>query len=159
MAYERPMPRLPLRKTAIALAVVAGIMIGIGVYTFHYAEGWSYFSSDPRACVNCHIMRDEYESWAKSGHHAAAVCVDCHLPHATIPKLISKAQNGWNHSKAFTLQNFQEPIQITPRNARILQDNCVRCHQDLVHDMLAGQTQERGMVRCVHCHRSVGHGK
>ena len=34
-----------------------------------------------------------------------------------LPKLIAKAENGCNHSKAFTLQNFHEPIMITPRNA------------------------------------------
>lgn len=152
------MPRLPLRTTALVLAVAVGVAAGIGIYTFDYAEGWSYFSSDPKACVNCHIMRDEYDSWGKSGHHTAAKCIDCHLPHSTIPKLIAKAENGWNHSKAFTLENFHEPIQITPRNAKILQDNCVRCHETTVHDMLAGSTDRRPMVSCVHCHRRVGHG-
>jgi cytochrome c nitrite reductase small subunit len=152
------MPRLPLRKTAIALAAVAGVVIGVGIFTFHYAEGFSYFSTDPRACVNCHIMRDEYNSWGKASHHSAAKCIDCHLPHDLVPKLIAKADNGWHHSKAFTLQNFHEPIQITPRNAAILQDNCIRCHQDIVHDMVAGKTDQKDMVSCVHCHRSVGHG-
>jgi cytochrome c nitrite reductase small subunit len=64
--------------------------------------------------------------------------------------------NGWNHSKAFTLQDFPEPIRITPRNAQILQDNCERCHADLVHEqtsMAAGEP-----MSCVHCHADVGHG-
>ena len=135
-----------------------GILIGLSVFTFAYAEGFSYFSTDPKACVNCHIMNDEFSSWKKSGHHHVAVCVDCHLPHELVPKLIAKARNGYNHSKAFTLEDFHEPIMITPLNAQILQENCVRCHNTLVHDAIivpAGGVREAQL--CIHCHRNVGH--
>lgn len=131
---------------------------GLGTFTFNYGEGLSYFSSDPRACINCHIMNDQYNSWTKGPHHAAAVCVDCHLPHETIPKYIAKADNGYRHSKGFTFEDFHEPIMITPRNAAILQDNCLRCHGDFVHDIVAGSTTAADAVQCVHCHRGVGHG-
>ena len=87
-------------------------MGGLGAFTFRYAEGLSYFSADPRACVNCHIMRDEYASWQHSAHHAVATCVTCHLPHPFVPKYWAKAVNGWNHSKAFTLQDYPEHIRI-----------------------------------------------
>lgn len=137
------------------MCVLAGIPLGLGLFTFLYAEGLSYFSSDPRACVNCHIMRDEYDSWAKSGHHHVAGCVDCHLPPFGAGKLIAKGVNGWNHSKAFTLQDFHEPIMITPRNAAMLQENCLRCHGDFVHDILAAQPGDS--VSCVLCHKNVGH--
>lgn len=152
------MSRLPIRKSIIALAVLGGVLVGIGFYTFIYAHGISYFSSDPRACINCHIMNDQYNSWNKSSHHAAAGCVDCHLPPSGLPKLIAKGSNGWHHSKAFTLQNFHEPIMITPKNAQILQDNCLRCHGDLVQDLVHGATTDKDAVKCVHCHRTVGHG-
>jgi hypothetical protein len=39
------------------LAIAFGIFVGIGGYTFRYAEGLSYFSTDPAACANCHIMQ------------------------------------------------------------------------------------------------------
>lgn len=110
--------------------------------------------------MNCHIMTEQYDSWAKSGHHHVAGCIECHLPHATIPKLIAKAENGWNHSSAFTLQNFHEPIQIGRKNAEILQANCLRCHDSFVHDILELQSPTRKpseSVSCVHCHRGVGH--
>ena len=29
---------------------------GISGYTFTYAQGFSYFSDDPQACVNCHTL-------------------------------------------------------------------------------------------------------
>ena len=148
-----------LGKPIFVLALLAGAVIGLGAYTFNYGEGLSYFSTDPKACVNCHIMNDEYVSWQKAGHHQAAKCVDCHLPHEFVPKYIAKADNGWRHSKAFTLQNFHEPIQITPRNADILQANCIRCHGDFVHELVSGaRAPTRDSVQCVHCHRGVGHG-
>lgn len=135
-----------------------GIFLGVGGFTFSYAEGLSYFSSDPAACVNCHIMRPQYDGWQKSSHHAVARCVDCHLPHATIPKLLAKASNGWHHSKGFTLQDFEEPIQIKPGNSQILQDNCVSCHDSIVHDVVSGSRGDSDALQCVHCHASVGHG-
>ena len=140
------------------LAVSVGIFLGIGAYTFLYAEGLSYMSDDPEVCINCHIMQPQYDSWQKSSHHAVAVCVDCHLPHNFVGKYIAKAENGWHHSKGFTLQNFHEPIMIKEPNARILQDNCLACHEDLAHDLVAGVNGSADEVRCVHCHVTVGHG-
>lgn len=140
----------------IALTVALGVLAGIGVFTFTYAEGLSYFSTDPRACANCHIMNDEFDGWRKSSHHAAAVCVDCHMPHDSIvAKLIAKADNGYHHSKGFTFQDFHEPIMIKPRNSAILQANCLRCHADLVHGISQPGAAE---LSCVHCHSHVGHG-
>jgi cytochrome c nitrite reductase small subunit len=147
-------PRLPL-----LVAAGVGVMLGLGGFTFNYAEGLSYFSTDPKACANCHIMRGQYNAWSKSSHHAAAGCVDCHLPHEIVPKLIAKSDNGYRHSKGFTLQDFHEPIMITPRNAEILQENCLRCHGGLVHDLVEGSTSAKGAMQCVHCHVTVGHGE
>ncbi len=150
---------IKLRRALIA-CVLAGIPVGLAGATFWYAEGLSYFSNNPQTCTNCHIMNEQYDSWAKSGHHHVAVCNDCHLPHALVPKLIAKTRNGWNHSSAFTLQNFPEPIRIGPKNAAILQENCLRCHQDFVHSVILAETttgRAEDAVSCVHCHKNVGH--
>jgi cytochrome c nitrite reductase small subunit len=85
--------------------------------------------------------------------------VDCHLPEALVPKLLAKASNGWHHSRGFTLEDFHEPIMIKPGNARILQDNCLRCHGDVVHELVAGVTTDKNALTCVHCHAAVGHGE
>ena len=74
----------------------------------------------------------------------SARCVDCHLPHEFVPKYIAKADNGYRHSKGFTFMDFHEPIMITPRNARTLQENCLRCHGDFVHDIVRGSTTRGG---------------
>lgn len=141
----------------VLLAVVTGIAAGIGGYTMVYAEELSYMSSDPKVCANCHIMNPQYDSWQKSSHHAVAGCADCHLPHDFVGKWTAKAINGWHHSKGFTLQDFDEPITIKPYNSRILQESCLACHGDLVHEA-AAETGRPGEFNCVHCHQTVGHG-
>ncbi len=140
-------------------AASVGIFAGLGVFTFHYGEGLSYFSSDPEACTNCHIMQPQFDSWQKASHHAVATCVDCHLPHEPVAKLISKSENGFWHSKGFTLQDFPEPIVIRRHNMATLQKNCLHCHADFVHDILPGPAVDPEEFSCVHCHRSVGHGE
>ena len=146
-----------MKKFVFVLCVVLGILAGTGAYTFRYAKGLSYLSNDPRACMNCHIMTEQYDSWVKSSHHKAAACNDCHVPHALPFKYIEKSRNGWNHSKAFTLQNYPDPIRITSHNLRILEKNCVECHDTMVSEIAAHKDIKEGAVRCTTCHRSVGH--
>lgn len=152
-------PRGHTTRRGVVLALLIGLLGGLGGFAFHYGEGLSYFSKDPAACVNCHIMQPQYDSWQKASHHTVARCVDCHLPHDFLPKWLAKAENGFWHSKGFTFQDFHEPIFIREKNLRALQENCLRCHADLVHDILPGQGADLDAIRCVHCHRSVGHGE
>ncbi|MCM2323759.1 MAG: cytochrome c nitrite reductase small subunit [Oligoflexia bacterium] len=152
------MKRFLFPLSLLALAVPLGFVLGLGTYTFYYAEGASYFSENPKTCANCHIMNHQYDTWIKSGHHHVATCNDCHLPKGGIQKYIAKARNGWNHSLAFTLENFHQPIQITRPNQEILQENCVRCHGNLVKDAIltpAGGSHQA--QSCTHCHRNIGH--
>jgi cytochrome c nitrite reductase small subunit len=144
------------RAALVALAVLLGILSGVGTFTFGYGKGWSYLSSDPAACANCHVMHDHYDSWQHSSHHRVAVCNDCHLPHHPIGKWVVKADNGFFHSLWFTLDNFDEPIRIRPRNRQVTQGACLHCHEDFVHQTLqVGPTAESWA--CIHCHRDVGH--
>ncbi|MGV3486586.1 MAG: cytochrome c nitrite reductase small subunit [Planctomycetaceae bacterium] len=141
---------------AFSLAIFAGIIGGLGAFTFGYGEGASYLSNNPKSCVNCHVMQHHFDSWQHSSHHHVAVCNDCHLPHHSVGKWITKADNGFFHSLAFTLGNFHEPIQIKPRNRRVTQNACLDCHHDFVHASLP-QGNGSEALSCVHCHAEVGH--
>ena len=101
-----------LGRLAVIAAVLMGALAGLGAYTFDYGEGLSYFSTDPRACKNCHVMNEQFASWSRGPHHAVARCIDCHLPHEFVWKYIAKADNGYRHSKGFTFMDFHEPIMI-----------------------------------------------
>ena len=142
----------------IFLACLLGIPVGVGAFTFVYAKGFSYLSTDPRACVNCHVMNQQYDGWLKGGHRHAATCVECHLPHGGLGKWLAKADHGFRHSAAFTLQNFKEPIEITPRDRAMVRENCVRCHAALVEAVAETDGSPHGALDCMHCHAGVGHG-
>lgn len=150
--------RFMVSRMALLLSVLLGAVAGVSMYTFNFAKGLSYMSTDPRACANCHIMWAQYDSWQKSGHQHVATCADCHMPHDFFGKWIAKAENGWHHSVAFTLQNFHEPIMIKEKNAQILQNSCVHCHSTTVHQMMPEINRPGEAMSCVHCHRTVGHG-
>jgi cytochrome c nitrite reductase small subunit len=141
--------------SGLIVAGMLGILAGLSIFTFSYARGTSYFSDDPNACMNCHVMRDQYEAWQRSSHRNVATCNDCHTPHEFLDKWIIKGLNGFNHSVAFTLGNFHEPIQIHDLNAQVAQHNCVRCHETLVSQVYGIHADPS--MRCTACHGSVGH--
>lgn len=149
----------PWTVVLVLAAVAVGTLAGIGGYTFVYARGGSYLSDDSAACVNCHVMRPQYEGWLRSSHHDVAVCNDCHTPVPFLDHWTVKARNGWHHSYAFTTGYFPEPIRITEYNLATTEEACRTCHGEMVWqtDALARDHREDDTVSCTRCHRSVGH--
>jgi len=148
---------------AILLCCFVGVFFGVSAFTFEAAKGWSYLSDDPLTCVNCHIMRDQYDSWQKSSHHSFATCNSCHVPHDPVDKWLVKAENGFRHSWAFTFQDFHEPIQAREASRRVVERNCRDCHEELTSAMTlldapAEADLHSGALSCLHCHGAVGHG-
>ncbi len=62
------------RSSVIVLltALLIGLAVGLGAYTFIYAKGYSYLTNNPAACANCHVMQAQYDAWMKSSHHSVA---------------------------------------------------------------------------------------
>jgi cytochrome c nitrite reductase small subunit len=138
-----------------ALAVLFGCLFGLCGFTFYYARGLSYFGNDPKTCMNCHVMRGQFDAWNRSPHHSAAVCNDCHTPHNLAGKYAVKGLNGYHHSRAFTLGGFPDPIRIKTMNASVAEANCIRCHGGMTEKMR--EKDYKGKVRCASCHRGMGH--
>lgn len=143
----------------LILILLMGICLGLGGYTFYYARGFSYLSNNPKACANCHVMQEQYDSWQKSSHHNVAVCNDCHAPHDFLGKYMTKAKNGFRHSLAFTLENFHEPIMIREKNAIILNGTCKSCHEGLMSMIAGHEKSAEDEFFCTRCHAGVGHGQ
>ena len=137
------------------VALLLGIAAGVGAYTFVYAKGASYLTNDPRACVNCHVMNEQYDGWVKGSHRSVAACNDCHTPPGLIAKYTTKALNGFWHSFAFTTGRFHEPIEVTPRNRAVTESACRHCHQPIVEAIEAHAKSDA--LPCLRCHASVGH--
>ena len=76
----------------VIVAVVLGVALGLGAYTFAYARGWAYLTDDPQACANCHVMNEQYDGWIKSSHRSVAVCNDCHVPHVVCRQVCDEGQ-------------------------------------------------------------------
>lgn len=166
------------RTWALSAAVALGIAAGLGAFTFVYAKGASYLTTDAASCANCHIMQEHYAAWLKSSHRHVAKCADCHMPHNLIGKYTAKASNGFWHSLAFTTGRFPDPLQIKAHNRAITERTCRDCHGAIVDAIDATQTEgtasttataERpaihdgavvegaGELSCIRCHTYVGH--
>ena len=169
--------------TAAVAALAVGVAVGLGTFTFVYAKGASYLSSDPAVCANCHIMGEHFAAWQRSSHRAAAGCADCHMPHDFFGKYVAKASNGFWHSLAFTTGAFPDPLQIKPHNRAITEGACRECHADIVAaidpvastspiEIRSGVTGRPASARpqihdgtvtagdresCIRCHTYVGH--
>jgi cytochrome c nitrite reductase small subunit len=151
-------PRGAVRITlVIVIAALIGIAAGVGGYTFVYAKGAAYLTNDPAACANCHVMSDHYTGWLVSSHRSVAVCNDCHTPPGLIPKYITKAENGFWHSFAFTTGRFPDPIRIKERNYRVTEKACRKCHEPIVQAIDPMPADHDRALDCIRCHKSVGH--
>ena len=173
-----------VRRATVAMiaACLTGITAGLGAYTFVYAKGASYLTTDPAACANCHVMDEHYAAWQRSSHRVAATCADCHMPHDFAGKYIAKASNGFWHSLAFTTGRFPDPLQIKPHNRVITENACRECHANIVAAIDPGGTDkvlvavggsgaptaERPQIHdgavdagdresCIRCHTYTGH--
>ncbi len=142
----------------VVLGVLLGVALGVGSYTFIYAKGYSYLSNNPQSCTNCHVMREFYNGWQKSSHHAAATCNDCHTPPGLLAKYAVKASNGFFHSLAFTTGRFPDSIQMKDRNHRVTEEACRHCHQEVV-SAVEGTHREAAQMSCLRCHSSSGHSE
>ena len=170
-----------MRLVVLAAAVI-GVALGLGAYTFVYAKGASYLSTDPAVCANCHIMGEHFAAWQRSSHRAAAGCADCHMPHDFLGKYAAKASNGFWHSVAFTTGRFPDPLLIKPHNRAIVERACRDCHAGVTAAIDAGAGPPPGIragmggsptntrpqlhdgvsiageeLSCTYCHTYVGH--
>lgn len=168
-------------KAVVLAAVAGGAALGLGAYTFVYAKGASYLSTDPAVCANCHIMGEHFAAWQRSSHRAAAGCSDCHMPHDLVGKYLTKASNGFWHSVAFTSGRFPDPLMIKPHNRAVVEGACRHCHASVteaidagghapgiragaggsptgrrpqLHDGIGAPGEE---LSCIFCHTYVGH--
>jgi len=145
------------------------ITVAAFAYIIYASKMPSYLSSDPKACINCHVMNTQYATWQHSAHAVANVtCIECHLPtDNVIEKYYAKTIDGWNHSVAFTNNTYDPAIRISDYGAERVQKNCISCHSSLtsqigsnaskVHDF--DDNSVANGRRCWDCHRTVPHGK
>lgn len=141
--------KLPLIVGILALVVV----FGVGIYVTDFP---AYLGHNPMTCNNCHVMDAAYEGWYHGSHQNHTTCIDCHAPHAFIPKYLFKAKSGINDVVHFTLGAIPEPLRAKPATDRVVQANCIRCHETAV-SAIADGARDSGRY-CFECHRNIAHG-
>ncbi|MDD4505024.1 MAG: cytochrome c nitrite reductase small subunit [Sulfurospirillaceae bacterium] len=146
---------------------VFAIAIGLFIYVINVSKALSYLSSDPKACINCHVMNTEYATWQHSSHAERAGCIDCHLPRDNmVNKYVAKARDGFNHTVAFTFNTYKNAIKISDDGAKRVQENCISCHASIVSTLVKDSDLNHKFDdpsvatgrRCWECHKGVPHG-
>lgn len=155
---------IPPRQWRFPVIVLLGIFIGLGAFAFYASNAQSYLSDEPETCINCHVMFPQYASWRHSSHANVATCNDCHVPQDNFfRKYYFKGSDGLRHATIFTMRWEPQVIHIKDAGINVVQENCIRCHSDLVNmtDLVevTGDNHNEGRGhRCWDCHRETPHG-
>ncbi len=156
---------LPPKEWQTTVVVLVGVIAGLGIYIANIANVTSYMTDDPQACVNCHVMTPQYITWQNSSHKSVTTCNDCHVPQDNLLKTYAfKARDGLYHASIYTLRAEPQAIVMHEAGQEVVQQNCIRCHQDQVTDAklsswVAGHKESRLERTCWECHRNVPHGR
>ena len=155
----------PPQPWKLPVVLVVGSMVGVGGFILKESKALSYMSDDPKTCINCHVMMPEYTTWHNSSHGEVTTCNDCHVPHDNVFSTYAfKAKDGLYHAAVYTLRMEPQAIVMHEAGQEVVQDNCVRCHQDQVLDPKTGSwvhyhEEDRTARQCWECHREVPHGR
>lgn len=152
----------PPRRWNLPVLLLLGTFGGLAAMTFHVSRATSYLTDDPAACVNCHIMAPQYASWQHSSHARVTTCNDCHVPQDNFLRSYAfKAYDGLRHATMFTFKLEPQVIRMHAPGQRVVQENCIRCHSELMETSLAitGVAVHGEGRRCWDCHRDVPHGR
>jgi len=140
------------------MIAIAAAVIALGFFVF-VTDAPAYGGSAPETCANCHVMDSQYENWYHAPHEKVTECVDCHLPHANVVAYyLEKGRQGAKDVYAFTTGNIPIAIRASEKTKGIIQENCLRCHQETVENITMGSGVQSFERYCWECHRSVAHG-
>ncbi len=155
---------IPPKEWRLPVIILLGAICGLGMYAMVESKALSYLSDDPKTCANCHVMTPQYTTWQNSSHREWASCNDCHVPQDNVfKKYFFKAKDGLYHASVFTTRGEPEVIRMHEAGDKVVQSNCIRCHQDQVTDaktesMVEDHYKNRTEKKCWTCHQEVPHG-
>lgn len=145
--------------------ILLGILVGFALTGLRISNAVSYLSDKPETCVNCHVMYPQYATWTHNSHGRpnVAKCTDCHVPQDNFfRKYLFKARDGMRHSYVFTFRLEPQVIRAKPWAVEVIQENCQRCHANLIHRSklveVSGEDKDTELL-CWDCHRDVPHGR
>ncbi len=178
--YLETLWRKPTSKWRLGIPLGGLILLFIGLLALPVYNGAMYYTSTNEFCYGCHIGMDTVvEEYHESPHFknrtgVIATCADCHIPHETIPKIITKirATADVYHKLVGTinLENFEEH---RPALAQTVWDRmtetgsreCKNCH---AFERMDASLQDKRTAKrhapekvegktCIDCHQGIAH--
>ncbi|MCF7687349.1 MAG: NapC/NirT family cytochrome c [Cephaloticoccus sp.] len=116
----------PKQRRLLGVFIVGGVMFlmlsAFGSYqSYHIAESNAFCGQV------CHTaMNPEYVTYQRSAH-ARVDCVDCHIGSGALWFVKAKL-NGIHQLIAYTVTDYNRPIETPLKNLRPAQDICEKCH-------------------------------
>ena len=138
------------KRTTVACAAVALLLV---VCAFLLVGPPKLLAKSDSAgfCAGCHVMEYEYSAFMHSGAHRRQRCTDCHLPNRSAAVHYAwKSIDGLKDALFFYSGKVPERIRLSEHGAKVLQANCIRCHETTVSMINTEQ-------RCWNCHRNMTH--
>ncbi len=136
-------------KKIIFFSIIATVTIL--VYLLFGPPKFLEKSESAQFCASCHTMSEQYHSWRHSAHKVIK-CVDCHLPNDNIfNHYLWKAIDGTKdlYYEFFPRQEFYQ-ISLTNHGIAVVQNNCLKCHGEMVSKINRN-------LSCFTCHVRTGH--
>src|SRR6185436_18754762 len=174
----------PRRRWMLGIPVGGFLLFGVGIIAWAGFDATLHYTNSFAFCTSCHEMKDsilpEYVN-SVHGKNAAgvrAICSDCHVPRAFIPKMGAKMAATINELPKWAFGTLRPKEKFEAARVEMAHDvlakmkandsrECRGCHsiesmdkelQDpsavKKHDV--ARMKERGET-CVDCHQGVGH--
>ncbi|HYA03192.1 MAG TPA: cytochrome c nitrite reductase small subunit [Syntrophobacteria bacterium] len=139
------------KRLWLYLAVSGAAFVCIGAFVSFGPPKLFARSTTPEFCASCHVMEAEYDAWFYQGAHRRTKCVDCHLPNDNIANHLAwKGIEGMEDAFSFYSGQVPENIRLSEHGEKMVQENCLRCHEETVARISVDR-------KCWECHRRVSH--
>ena len=140
-----------MKKSVKVMLFIAVIGAGGMLFLFLGPPKLLAKSDKPDFCMRCHVMESNYEAWIHAGAHRRNKCVDCHLPNHNIGlHYMWKSVDGLKDALFFYSGRVPEQIRLTSHGQKVVQANCIRCHESTVE--LIDHSR-----KCWVCHKRIAH--
>lgn len=145
------MKLLAQRRTIMALLIFACTGLVLTVFLLIGPPQLLAKSESPTFCASCHVMEEQHTAWSHAGAHRRIRCVDCHLPNGNhLVHYVWKSIDGMKDVISFNTGMVPERITLSSHGAKVVQSNCIRCHEETVFQMDTTR-------QCWGCHRQLRH--
>jgi nitrate/TMAO reductase-like tetraheme cytochrome c subunit len=160
----------------LLIGSLATITVGVGGGAF------IDYSNTLGFCTSCHEMRafvyEEYKGTphARSASGVRAICADCHVPKAFVPKMLRKIRATLNEVPKHFLGTIDTPEEFEARRPALAEhvwaemraddsQACRNCHDRDAMLLAAQKPRARGQHEdalksgetCIDCHKGIAH--